>query len=364
MAADLTTGNLFLTGGLQSGSSKADIWQYMLGEGWTNMSALGGRVPTGRHGHASVYANNEFGSRVYVYAGESAVPHTSPALLGDLWAFDVENKFWYEMVSFNPPPEPRKDAAMVLDVEHKHYRIYVFGGQIYRNHEYTYLDDLWQYDLSTNKNTWGGDWTQISCSSKLCPPGRSASGIGLLNGRIALFGGLNNKGESNDLWFTDTKDSGIWELEAFAKTVLAPSPRAHACFGWEWSNEFVYVLTGGGSARVYEDIWRFRPGETTVWEDIEATPDPRVKPNELRPETGMPRRREGAACVLANSQFVLYGGLDRDLEVMGDMWMYDFTVPDEVLEGGAEGAEGGEQAALHATRHHHYSVSHLHHRQI
>lgn len=309
-----------------------DVWRYRQDECWEELKPKGGKSPIPRIGHASIYADDEFGHRVYIFGGEYP-DGTSSKYLGDLWAFDVVKHLWYEMVGYGGSPIARSYAAMAVDSSGPVHRVYVFGGTYFRGHSYIFLNDLWVYDLATISNPWGGNWMQIKCTSEICPRGLAAAGLAAMNGMVSLFGGRNRAGEVNDLWFMNVTNRGVWEGHTFSSVDLAPSRRADLCFGWEESNDMVYVMAGYGEGIFYEDVWRFKRG-MTLWEDMSPDQDPTVQPDPERPNTGKPRRRSHAACALSQSRFWMYGGMDRDMDEMPDMWMYDFRVVEKEAVGG------------------------------
>jgi hypothetical protein len=113
------------------------MWAYDLNnDTWEKMAAVGG--PLNRNFAAMVYDSKA--DRVILYGG-----------LGkdDTWAYDYNSASWTEMKPETGPGKLAKHSMVYDPVSDK---TILFGGRYYDSDKFTYMDETWIYDFTTN--TW------------------------------------------------------------------------------------------------------------------------------------------------------------------------------------------------------------------
>ncbi|KAF2735740.1 kelch repeat protein [Polyplosphaeria fusca] len=146
-----------------------------------------GDIPGVRMGHtASLWQGN----KLLVFGGENE--HRQH--LSDVIVFDLNTAHWTQPEVHGPLPRGRARHSAIIHDE----KLYVSGGQT--GHD-SVLDDICYLDLKTW--TWSRSW-------KFVPRYDHASWI--WNGRIWIFGGLNDEMEkSNEIWWLDLRGSPGFE---------------------------------------------------------------------------------------------------------------------------------------------------------
>jgi hypothetical protein len=156
-------------------------------------------TPTGAKPPPRVFAASaahRASRRMLVFGGAFFGPFFSDfSAYGDLWAYNVDDNRWTELVASNAGPSPRsRPSAWVVDD-----KLYVFGGI---TSFFQVLNDLWVYDLHSNA------WTElIPVGAAGSPPARHEAMIGSRGGRLILYGGEAINEQFQFLVLDDT-----WEL--------------------------------------------------------------------------------------------------------------------------------------------------------
>lgn len=104
-----------------------------------------------------------------------------------MWKFDISNEVWSSIPiedSFLPPPRSEFGHAKFED------NLIVFGGK----GETDLFNDLYTYNIKLNK------WELISNDSTSKPSARRASCLAATDEFIVIYGGVEAKGYSNELW--------------------------------------------------------------------------------------------------------------------------------------------------------------------
>ncbi|KAF2268280.1 galactose oxidase [Lojkania enalia] len=146
-----------------------------------------GDIPGVRMGHtASLWQ----GDKLLVFGGENE--HRQH--LSDVIVFDLKTAYWTQPEIHGTPPRGRaRHSAVIYDD-----KLYISGGQT--GHD-SVLDDICFLDLKTW--TWSRSW-------KFVPRYDHASWI--WNGRIWIFGGINDEMEkNNEIWWLDLRGSPGFE---------------------------------------------------------------------------------------------------------------------------------------------------------
>jgi len=160
-------------------------------------------------------------------------------------------------------PSPRFGHRMVYDPVNE--LVLLFGGAVFEN-RYTFFDDLWSYDPSTNT------WTEVECGPG--PSGRFNHMMVYVSGRhqLFLFGGFSASDRIGDTW--------LYDIEANEWTRLtpqdSPSPRSDAAIAYDEANGVVILYDGYCRDDSHpQDTWVYDFGENNwVLMDPEESPKP------------------------------------------------------------------------------------------
>ncbi len=308
-------GNLWLFGGLGYGATTGygelnDLWMYSVQTGlWTWVSGSSETNSYGMYGELGVPASsNSPGSRhecafwlldndLYLFGG-SGLSSLSIGYLNDLWKYSIQDNQWVYLSgsmtadvqgnygSQNIPSatnQPGARAGSCQWASENNSMLFLFGGSAAITTEQ--LNDLWQYDVTTNT------WTWISGTSVGNHPGVSGElGVPSVNnipaGRLQAVSFAQN----NYLWlfggYTNYYINDLWRYSLSTGE-------------WTWM---------GGSTF---------PGDTGFY--IEQGPS--AFPN-------YPSNKEAATgCVSDNGKFWLFGGTGSVGGVMNDLWKLE-VAPD------------------------------------
>jgi N-acetylneuraminic acid mutarotase len=201
-------------------------------------------------------------------------------------------------------PSPRFGHRMVYDPVNE--RILLFGGVLWED-RYTFYDDLWSYDYSTDT------WTEFEDVSG--PMGRFNFMMIYLSvhHQLFLFGGFSAADRISDTWIYDITDNRWTQL----RTDNSPSPRSDGALVYDPVNDVVILHDGycaNDSHR--QDTWVFD------FESIEWTlMDPEESP--------LPQYGHHMIYDTENRMLVMYGGHwsiqgTRTHGYSDGVWAYDY----------------------------------------
>jgi len=189
---------------------------------------------------------------LWLFGGNELTPQTltNSGDLNDLWKYNIASGQWTWVSGsnlinqngnygiLNTPaatnvPGARDSAVSWIDASGN---LWLFGG---RGNDSTgaigYLNDLWEYSVSTNEWTWKGGsnlandignfGTQGTAAATNLPSARAFSTVQIISGEVWLFGGFGNDSETpkvqdnlNDLW-EYTLSTGVWTWVSGSKLV-------------------------------------------------------------------------------------------------------------------------------------------------
>ena len=266
-----------------------------------------GNTPGGRSG-SNTWTDSQ--GRLWLFGGETLDPGNGEKLLNDLWVFDPGTSEWAWMSGSSTGPQPGVYGTLGVDTAGNvpgsragasswigsdgHF--WLFGG--YGDDSVStlgYLDDLWEFNPSTNKWTWWGGNNMIGASdgghagaygslgviAATNYPGSRSAALSWTDseGNFWLFGGNGfdsaaTRGDLNDLWeFNPTNREWVWvngsnllvnggEAGVFGKLGIpdaanVPPGRAGA-IGWTGSDGNLWLFGGGGPGSAgFNDLWEF-----------------------------------------------------------------------------------------------------------
>jgi N-acetylneuraminic acid mutarotase len=322
-------GNLWLFGGYGVTSLTGvlarlnDLWKYDMSTGqWT---WINGRDYGGQPGQAGIYGTvqvsdpaNEPGGRsgaafwtgasndLWMFGGSGIDKLGTNGKLSDLWKFDMTSGQWTWMGGSDLADQPgsygTKGIGSTVNIpgarELPFYwsdlsgNFWLFGGKGFdKLSTDDDLQDLWMYEVSSNKWTWvsgvdvgngAGVYDVKGASSAGNLPGARSSGSSWIDssGDLWLFGGLGNKENGaraflNDLWkyeigageWTWVRGNPLGSLEASygtkgeGTTTTTPGPRQWSA-SWVDESDQLWLFGGTGYSVDFEygslnDLWKY-----------------------------------------------------------------------------------------------------------
>jgi len=253
-----SSGNLWLFGGYGNDSTGSlgrlnDLWQYSPSTGlWTWVSGGNGVDASGVYGTpGTALASNVPGARyaasswidatgnLWLFGGVGYDATGGVGSLNDLWRYSPSSGQWTWIGGTNAVnasgvygtqgtasssnlPGARQAASTWIDSSGL---VWLFGGYGYDSTGAVgYLNDLWQYSLSSGEWTWvsgavednaiGVYGTEGTAAASNLPGARQSAGSWIdSSGTLWLFGGAGyssaGNGDLNDLW-QYTPSSGLW----------------------------------------------------------------------------------------------------------------------------------------------------------
>ena len=205
----------------------ADMWAFELDcNNWRPVASTGG--PSARVRHAVTIDTTR--NRMILFGGRTG-PVGNYTFLNDVWAFDLATDTWSQIQTTGPMPTPRDDT--VLEYDPGQDRVIMFAGDIdERGTLGGPQDDLWSLSMAT------GEWSRLT-------PGGARPGRRLLHGsanlgdRMVVFGGaINFVDYLSDMWVFDFTLNTWTEVYAtranpgprvrFGPAVFVDSPRTRA----------------------------------------------------------------------------------------------------------------------------------------
>lgn len=280
---------------------------------WHELEVEGQRPPARAFAASVAHPASD---RMLVFGGASYGPmFVGFVAYDDLWAYDVGERRWSELIAENEGPSGRSrpNAWMVGD------RLFVFGGV---TATFETLDDLWSYDLTTNT------WTELVPSgSDGSPQARHEALAGTIgyDGKLTIYGGelvdlLGGGFEmANDTWQYDLSTAAWTEVTPAEGNIDPPRNYGSAAV----IDGFLYMHGGdtpGGTSgcgapfaqNPSEELWRFDLVRHT-WSQVHPHGDALV-----------PLKRTNAATV--GPRMYIFSGFDfrcEDETDEGQVWNLD-----------------------------------------
>lgn len=303
---------------------------------------------------------------------------TVPVTLNDLWKRDKENQ-WTWISGINELlPRTRQNAFSWTDAGNK---LWMFGGTESTDGVNVpgSTNDLWNYDISTNKWTTAGNSSttarygikgQPAASNK---PGIRENGISWTDksGKLWMFGGgvyklLNPSTDVNDVWNYDPSISqwtwvhgdsiagrpGIYGRKGIADTANKPGAR-HGAASWSDGAGNVWMFGGSMSinkpnepAAYLNDLWKYSAaGNVWTWIGGDSATNSKGVYGTKGKSTSFtipPARLEAVTWVDTAGRFWLFGGLQKESTelynatgpLFNDLWMYDPVTNQWTWKGG------------------------------
>jgi hypothetical protein len=258
---------------------------------------------------------------------------------------------------------------------------WLFGGEgLDANRTMGQLNDLWEFNPSTNQWSWMGGsnargqlgvYGSFGAAGNIPGCRRGATSWTDHNGNFWLFGGIGidangNGGFLNDLWeFNPNMNVWMWmggsntinQTGEYPPTmgfdpsspVSYPGSRMSA-ISWTDSSNRLWLIGGtgygaNGSFGVLSDVWMFLPGVNQwMWMGGSSTPNAQaVYPNMGNPPPYSPGDVEGASSWSDGNTLLLFGGNGNG----SNLWM---LIPTDTAQWGWMGGSGdGNSQGVYGT---------------
>lgn len=208
MICDIENKKMILFGGINPITLYFnDTWELSFTETtdgkWCPLPTTGSK-PSPRASHTAIF--DPIGQRMIVFGGTKytttgACPIEASCILGDLWALNLTDMTWQEIIPPNPRPSPRKGHVAAYDPERK--QMVVFGGLACPSTMCSETDETWSLDLSMQGNE---HWTRIFPEGTPPESRQGATAVYLpLSDKIILVGGRRGASVFGDVRFLNLK---------------------------------------------------------------------------------------------------------------------------------------------------------------
>lgn len=281
---------VLMYGGVDATGNRNDLWSY-------DPSAWGRRIPneassspSARNGQRMVWS----GTNMILFGGR----FSNVKIKSDLWLFNPQTNAWTQKIADGAEGSPaRTDHATVWDG----IKVIMFGGFSTLTNT-SKQNDLWWYDPNTNS------WTQKIVQLSLGSPSPRFGATMIWNGtRAIMFGGWDDAGARNDLWWYDP-GTNTWTEKISQGTPGSPAGRVYHSFVWDGTRA---ILFGGNlSVGTTNDLWWYDP-QTNSWTE---------KISDGAPSSPVYRYSFGMTWDGLN--VILFGGGENRLN---DLWLYNPT---------------------------------------
>lgn len=256
VVVDATRGRALLFGG-STWTNQTLVWSLQLspsGTAWRPVPGPG-NAPGPRYGHTAVV--DVVRDRMLLCGGFDG------AYLNDLWSLDLGMLNWTPIAVAGTPPMARDFHVAAIDPSR--HRMLVFGG----NAEGTYLNDLWQVELSGPPV-----WTQLTPSgSPPVPRLAHAMVYDASHDRMIVFGGYGwPPGHRADLWALRLSPSLAWE--PLVAGGVPPAARYGHTMVMDEVTGRALVVGGESFGYSLNDVWELQIDPGPLWLPVAASGGP------------------------------------------------------------------------------------------
>ena len=159
-------------------TASSDLYRFSLTtREWIIMNDTTGQVPLALHGHGLAAIKNE----LFLFGGYQSLSNTTGniTLSGELLKLDVAVKKWSQILAADGPSARAGHGFAAAGLN-----LFVHGGIVFQNGEYTTVSDLYQFSTETNL------WKQMQPGGQP-PVSRFFHALGIANEQLFLHGGLS-----------------------------------------------------------------------------------------------------------------------------------------------------------------------------
>ncbi|KAJ3451244.1 kelch domain-containing protein [Anaeramoeba flamelloides] len=200
---------------------------------------------------------------------------------------------WEKITNFSSQIPPKRAAHSACISGNK---MYIFGGYLYNN----YFNDIYSFNFQTK------NWSKINAKGDIPTGRRWNSSVVDSSGNIWIFGGYQSVDRFNDLFCFNTKTH---EWTGPVTTENPPTPRySHTSVIYD---NKMWIFGGYNGQIQSNEIFYFN-FETNEW------------CNPLKTYGQKPEERAGHTAVVVGDKMIVFGGYNRTLSYMNDIFEYDF----------------------------------------
>ena len=192
-------------------------------------------------------------------------------------------------------------------------RVYIYGGGYRTQYGHTAYDDLYYYDLNTNK------W--VALEKAFGPAGRYrfSDAYDDVNEKLYLYGGYESGSMMDDLWEFDLKTEQ-WSRIVSSSAIGSNPRRVGAPMVVDTTANELYIHMGQGD-QTQENA------NLSGFIKIDLT-SPSSTPTQLNDGTssGMLKRMEHDMCIdESGKKIYMFGGYNTDMGYLKEFWIYDIV---------------------------------------
>ena len=199
---------IYLFGGDTGSVLSNELWKFdTLQVGWQQEVLFTGQTPSARHGHSMVSVQSE----LYIFGGD-----TDSGVSNELWRYSTLTRHWDVPHFHADGVQPRASKFHTMDAVGS--SLWAFGGQIVigvngdRQTLFAFSDELWRFDLITNK-------CALLSVQGPAPSARYGHSMTSVDSHLFVFGGKtvvstrkDNEGKWIDGGFLYEKLTELWKF--------------------------------------------------------------------------------------------------------------------------------------------------------
>lgn len=212
-AATSSATQFFVFGGSQFSADGSEFTVF--DDLWVLSGRAWQRLPSGpsaRSGSTLWFSKED--KKLYLFGGIDQTFST----LNDLWSFDLSTNKWAELVPDGQPGSPPSRHAAQAGQVAVNGTITLYGGEG-PPPTFEVLNDTWTYDIAT------GDWSDIGPAVPGIEPGRNYAAAGVIGDDLYVQGGDVPGGEAGcGAPFPQNPVEELWRLDLPSKTWKQLSP--------------------------------------------------------------------------------------------------------------------------------------------
>ena len=328
MVFDSARNKFVMFGGRAGGGSLyadcADLWEWDPTTGALSNRTSSAKGPGGRSQHSMVFEKSS--GKVLLFGGgtsdtsleERYDPTILSVAMGDTWEWDPGTGAWTQL---RPGNAPSARYAFGLVWDSKRSRAVLFGGMEKPQAGLNGIpkQDTWEWDPATQ-----GWSNRTIVGSKPSPRYGHAMAYDPDRGVTVLVGGwdIGTGAGLADVWEWDPS-TGTWTERLTGSGADLPAPRRFASLVTDTARNRLDLVGGLPTSQVLApagEVWELEPATATF---TDRTPPP---PN------AWPAPRTGPAMAFcpATGRTYIFGGVDGDNTLFGDLWEWDGTSWSEV----------------------------------
>lgn len=282
---------VIMFGGLGVSDYLQDTWEYDIStNAWTEYNTIGTR-PSLRVYHSLSFIGD---NKLILFGGFDGNNY-----LNDTWEYDISTHTWTEYNTIGIKPIARSDHSIAYVGNGK---LIMYGGRYLSGEgKYYYLQDTWEYDISTHT------WMEYNEEGNN-PFSRASHSISYISDdRLILFGGyVEDVGNTSDAWEYDLSNHAWLPKD----TDNSPSRRVKHTMAY-FGDSKVIMFGGYGDYSGKEflsDTWVYNT-DTSNWIKCDVS------------SQNPSARRNHSIAYIGDNRVIMFGGQDDENNILSDTWI-------------------------------------------